>query len=151
MTRKCSKYFQQIWTIELSSELATRASSRLAKHRNIQVLLGESTELLPHILAKIREPAVFWLDAHYSGGVTARGQTDCPLDQELNIIAKHECHEHVILIDDVRLMGCGDYPSLERVSEMVRRINPGYRLEVRDDILRCEPPVRQAATAAMRV
>lgn len=140
MARKCSKHFKQIWTIELSETLATEAARRLAKHRNVRVLCGASSALLPQILAGIREPVVFWLDAHYSGGVTAKGATDCPLEHELEIIAEHVRHDHVILIDDVRLMGSGDYPALERVCELARRINAQYRIEVRDDILRCEPP-----------
>ena len=140
LARKCSRHFKQIWTIELSAKLAADAARRLERHRNVRVLCGESSDLLPQILADIREPVVFWLDAHYSGGVTAKGDTECPLERELRIIAEHTCHEHVILIDDVRLMGTGDYPSLERVCELARRINPRYRTEVRDDILRCELP-----------
>jgi hypothetical protein len=55
------------------------------------------------------------------------------------MIADHRCPGDVILIDDVRMMGSGDYPSLERICELARGINPRYRIEVRDDILRCEP------------
>ena len=91
---------------------------------------------------------VFWLDAHYSGGVTAKGSTECPLEHELQIIAEHACTGHIILIDDVRLMGSGDYPSLARVCELACRINPRYRIEVRDDILRCEPPGNYMACAS---
>jgi len=140
MARKCSKHFKSIWTIELSETLAAEATRRLARYRNVTVRCGESSELLPQILAPICAPAVFWLDAHYSGGVTAKGATECPLERELQMIAEHPCQDHIILIDDVRLMGSGAYPSFERVCELVRRINPRYRVEVRDDILRCEPP-----------
>ena len=111
-------------------------------------MCGESSGLLPQILAAIGEPVVFWLDAHYSGGVTAKGATECPLERELQIIADHAWHNHIILIDDVRLMGSGDYPSLERVCELVGRINPRYRIEVRDDMLRCEPPENGNASAS---
>jgi hypothetical protein len=148
MARKCSKYFKQIWTIELSETLAAEAAKRLGKRRNVRVLRGESSGLLPQILTAIREPVVFWLDAHYSGGVTAKGATECPLVRELQIIAEHACHDHIILIDDVRLMGSGDYPSLKTVCELARRINPRYRIEVRDDILRCEPENTIASTSA---
>lgn len=148
MARKCSKHFKQIWTIELSETLAAEAARRLATRRNVRVVCGESSVLLPQILAAIREPVVFWLDAHYSGGVTAKGATECPLERELQIIAEHTCHDHVILIDDVRLMGSGDYPSLERVCELARCINPRYRIEIRDDFLRCEPPEDGIASAS---
>jgi hypothetical protein len=139
MARKCSGHFKEIWTIELSESLAKEAGKRLRKYRNVHVLQGESCEQLPKVLRGINGPAVFWLDAHYSGGVTAKGLKECPLESELQIIAEHECHDHILLIDDVRLMGAGDYPSLERISELAHRINPHYKVEVRDDILRCEP------------
>ena len=148
MARKCNKHFKQIWTIELSETLAAEATRRLAMRGNVRVMCGESSGLLPQILAAIREPVVFWLDAHYSGGITAKGATECPLERELHIIAEHPCHDHIILIDDVRLMGSGDYPSLERVCELVRLINPRYRIEVRDDMLRCEPPENINANAS---
>jgi len=151
MARKCSKHFKQIWTIELSERLAAEAARRLATRRNVRVLCGESSGLLPQILAAIREPVVFWLDAHYSGGVTAKGASECPLERELQIIAEHACHDHVILIDDVRLMGSGDFPSLERVCELARRVNPRYRIEVRDDILRCEPPENDSESVSAGV
>jgi len=137
MARKCSKHFERIWTIELSETLAAEAARRLATRRNVSVLCGESGGLLPQILEAIRVPAVFWLDAHYSGGATAKGVTECPLELELQIIAEHARHDHIILIDDVRLMGSGDYPSFDRICELARRINPQYRIEVRDDILNC--------------
>ena len=140
MARKCSRHFEQILTIELSEKLAAEAARRLERRRNVRVLCGESSRLLPQILAVIREPVVFWLDAHYSGGATAKGATECPLERELHIIAEHARQDHIILIDDVRLMGSGEYPSLERVCELARRINPRYQIEIRDDILRCEPP-----------
>jgi hypothetical protein len=148
MARNCSKHFKHIWTIELSETLAADATRRLARHRNVSVLCGDSSGLLPQLLVAIGEPAVFWLDAHYSGGVTAKGVTECPLERELQIIADHTFKDHIILIDDVRLMGSGDYPSLEKVHELVRRINPRYRIEARDDILRCEPPENSTASTA---
>jgi predicted Ser/Thr protein kinase/SAM-dependent methyltransferase len=140
MARKCSKHFRQIWTIELSETLAAEAARRLARLRNVHVLCGGSSRLLPQILGGIHEPVVFWLDAHYSGGVTAKGATECPLEDELKIIAEQTSRDHIILIDDVRMMGSGDFPSLERVCELASRINPRYRIEVRDDIVVCEPP-----------
>ena len=140
MARKCSRHFVHIWTIELSETLAAEATKRLWSHPNVHVLCGESSELLPQLLADIREPVIFWLDAHYSGGVTAKGASECPLERELQIISEHARQDHILLIDDVRLMGSGDYPSLERVCELVRQINPRYRIQARDDILTCEPP-----------
>jgi len=140
MVRKCRRHFERIYTIELSERLAAEAAKRLAMYRHVRVLWGNSGELLPQVLAQLNEPAVFWLDAHYSGGITAKGPTECPLEGELRGIALGGRADHVILIDDARLMGQGDFPSLEEIIALARSINPDYRIEVRDDIVRCEPP-----------
>ena len=47
-------------------------------------------------------PAVFWLDAHWSGGETARGATECPVLGEIAAIRAHS-PEHAILVDDAAL------------------------------------------------
>jgi len=138
--RKCRRRFQRIYTIELSEQLAAEAARRLANYSHVQVLQGDTADVLPQVVGQLDGPAVFWLDAHYSGGITARGPTECPLERELRAIASGGRADHVILIDDARLMGQGDFPSLERIIALARSINPDYRIEVRDDIVRCEPP-----------
>jgi len=150
MVRKCRRRFQRIYTIELSEQLAAEAAKRLANYSHVEVLQGDSADLLPQVVAQLNEPAVFWLDAHYSGGMTAKGVTECPLERELRAIALGGRRHHVILIDDARLMGQGDFPSLEKITELARSINPDYRIEVRDDIIRCEPPSNPSGCGGTR-
>jgi hypothetical protein len=139
MARKCRRAFREIITIELSPELARRATGRLAPYRNVRVETGDSARLLPGILAALREPAVFWLDGHYSGGETARGQRETPLLEELESISSHPIRNHAILIDDARLLGTGDYPTWDRLREILARIHPGSVPRIVDDIVRSEP------------
>lgn len=61
-------------TIELSSELHRWAKERLRRYANLELILGDSAQLLPELLSRLNEPACFWLDAHYSGGKTAKGK-----------------------------------------------------------------------------
>jgi len=112
MVRKCRRRFKRIYTIELSEQLAAEAARRLASYSHVQVLQGDSGHVLPEVVGQLNEPAVFWLDAHYSGGMTARGPTECPLEREVRAIALGGRADHVILIDDARLMGQGDFASL---------------------------------------
>jgi hypothetical protein len=105
----------------------------------VRVLEGDSADLLPGLLAGLREPALFWLDGHYSGGLTGRGPTDTPLMRELEAIRQCGIHGHVILIDDARCLGTGDYPATIEVKRALLRIDPLYRVEVAEDIVRCEP------------
>ena len=88
-------------------------------------------------MKQINEPAIFWLDGHYSGGITANSV--CPLRTELtNILAAGQ--RHLILIDDARLLdGTNDYPTLEEVCQLANTHAPWLDFQVKDDIVRLIP------------
>jgi hypothetical protein len=138
MARKCRRAFRSILTIELSDTLARAAARRLAPYPNIRVVQGDSAVRLPELLRQIREPALFWLDGHYSGEGTARGCRDTPLEEELRAITRHEVRGHGILIDDARLLGTGDYPTRERILALLCEACPNAEARIEDDILICE-------------
>jgi hypothetical protein len=140
MARKCSGHFQRVITIELHAGLAAEATRRLARLRNVHVLAGDSARVLPGVLASLGGPALFWLDGHFSGGGTARGERDTPLLAELEAIGRHRVAGHVVLIDDARLLGAGDYPSLDEIRERFGLWHPGSAVKVADDIVRVTPP-----------
>ena len=103
--------------------------------RKSTILEGDSAGALPFILSKLKAPAVFWLDAHASGGETARGAIETPIESELAAILNHPIKTHVILIDDAREFGMGkDYPTLKRVQKQVAGTYQNF--EVKDDIIR---------------
>jgi hypothetical protein len=95
--------FSEVHTIELSAKLAAQARARFAASPQIQVHEGDSAELLPQILAKLAVPALFWLDGHYSEGITARGRGNTPILAEIAAIVRSGRKDAVILIDDLRL------------------------------------------------
>ena len=154
MVRKVRGAFASLVTIELSPALAAEARRKLEPYSGITVLDGDSAEILPRVLAELRDPALFWLDGHYSGGATARGALETPLLEELRVIAAHArgVPGHVVLIDDARLLGTGDYPTRDRVEAILGETMRGYRLTIEDDIARWEPvsPRAGAARAAAR-
>ena len=137
MARRCRHVFREIVTIELDAGLAERAARRLSRFPNIRVVQGDSATRLREILSGVREPALFWLDGHYSGPGTARGASDTPLAAELRAIAAHPVHGHVVLIDDARELGRGDYPSLGDIEGWMRAGDPTAQVEVGDDVVRC--------------
>jgi hypothetical protein len=95
--------------------------------------------VLPQIVAGLKKPALFWLDGHYSGDQTARGNLDTPVSQELQAILSAEVQGHVILIDDVRCFdGTHDYPHLDELLAAIRQ-DGRYEAEVSADILRMVP------------
>jgi hypothetical protein len=101
------------------------------------VVQGDSARCLKDVIKHIDRPVLFWLDGHYSGESTARGVKDTPLSMELDAIARHSIKDHVIMIDDARLFGTGDYPSVDELEKMLLRINNKYAIEIKDDVLRC--------------
>lgn len=139
MARRCAPAFDRVVTIELDPGYAARARRRLGRFANVEVVEGDSARRLPGVLEGIREPALFWLDGHWSGGDTARGEKETPLLEELAAIAAHGVAGHVILVDDARCLGQGDYPGLEELAGRARRVPGIARVEVAEDIVRCTP------------
>jgi hypothetical protein len=131
-------YVDTIHSIELDSVHCHRAQERFAGYPNIHIIHGQSGEVLPEVLNDIEEPCLFWLDAHWSGGSTAKGQADTPIIQEMSCIFNHaRTDEHVILIDDARCFtGENDYPTLEELKRFVLQKRPDCVFEVKDDIIR---------------
>jgi hypothetical protein len=86
-------------------------------------------------------PTLFWLDGHYSGGITSSADLHSPINAELDAILGHAIATHVILIDDARLFtGRDGYPHLDEVLAAVRS-NGRYSAEVSADIIRLLPRV----------
>lgn len=128
--------FRRIVTIELSRDLHRQARSRFAKQGHVETLQGDSGLRIAEVLESIDRPALFWLDAHWSGGVTARAELDTPIGAELSAILDHPVKGHVVLIDDAREFdGCASYPTLKALSATVSARRPGSRIEVIDDIV----------------
>jgi hypothetical protein len=122
--------FREIYSIERDDYLAARAKRKFAARPNIHLFHGDSGEVLPRIVHAIKEPTLFWLDAHW-------GAESAPIRQELDCIYRHPVRDHVLLIDDARYFdGHGDYPSIEELREQATREYPGSVVESKDDIVR---------------
>ena len=132
-------HFKKIYSIELSEKLFNRARKRFKDHLHIKIVQGDSGTVLNKLMAEIDSPALFWLDGHYSGGITAKGEKECPVPEELKIILKSP-FSHTILIDDARLFnGAHDYPTIDQIEEIIKANNRQYRVETKDDIIRLTP------------
>jgi hypothetical protein len=146
MVKAMAPYFKKILTIELSKEIHQETSKKLSHLHNVSFLQGDSTDVLPDILKNITEPAIFWLDGHYSAGITARGKKDTPIIEELNSI-KYSLYKdrHVILIDDARLFTenseHNDYPTVREINEWVNLNIPNSSLINEHDIIMIIPKI----------
>jgi hypothetical protein len=143
--------FERIVSIELDRTLYERAKRRLQPYKQITVLQGDSGKVITRVMKEISQPVLFWLDAHYSGGITARGEIDSPIFAELDVILAHPIKNHVILIDDARdFTGKDGYPTLPQLREYLMRKRPDLNLEVRHDVIRIHQvqTLRQPESAA---
>ena len=94
-----SDLFDSVVTIERSEEIFQKIDK--AQHPGIQFICGDTRQTLQKIVPALPRPALFWLDAHWSGGQTYGAQDECPLLGELEII-NAALPEHFLLIDDAR-------------------------------------------------
>lgn len=140
MSQHASQMFRVVHTIELGPELAMRSRRALAGAPNVTVHQGDSGSILGDLLRTIDTSCMFWLDGHYSGGTTARGELDTPILAELEAISSHHVRPHAILIDDARVFGAdGAYPTLEEVILKLRQIDPAFKIAVSSDIIWAAP------------
>lgn len=129
--------FSRIFSIEIDEILFMKAKKRFDKFNHISIIQGDSAKVLPDLLKNINHPCLFWLDGHYSGGITGKGELKTPIMQELQCILKHPVEEHIILIDDAwYFVGQNDYPLLEGLKNFVSNIDSSLIFEVENDIIR---------------
>ena len=134
---------EQVYSIELSEDLFADATKRFQNASNVHIIHGNSGEVLKFLVKKINQPAIYWLDGHYSSEFylgdkyirTARGDKITPVIEELETLL-HDIHAHVILIDDARLFSEKfGYPALETIFEMVKKSKFSYEAIVVKDII----------------
>ncbi len=131
--------FSRIYSIELADDLYRAAVRRFKGARNVTILHGDSATLLPQLAADLKEPTLFWLDGHYSGGVTARGMQDTPIVVELEAVLARPYND-VLLIDDLRLFtGRDGYPTASDLQALISSRRPDYAFATEMDIARVVP------------
>lgn len=130
--------FDKVISIELAPHLAKAAEKRFKHDNNVQIIEGDSATVLSEIVSSLTDPAIYWLDGHYSAGITAKGETECPIYGELRAILADTKNHHVILIDDAGLFnGTGDYPNIDDVKAFILEKNPRYKIGIEDNIICC--------------
>lgn len=142
-TRNALPLFQETHSIELAPHLYQRAIARFKDYANVHLYCGDSAQLLPQILPTVSGRILFWLDGHYSGNSTAKGDCNTPIIGELQAIAKSGITDAIILIDDIRCFQGPDaapedsvfsgYPTCAELEKLVLNINPQYQFKIFQD------------------
>ncbi len=131
------KNFSALHSIEVEPTLYSRAHKYFAGYKHISIIEGDSALKLKEILKTIdKEPILFWLDGHYSGGITGMGEKKCPVFEELETIFNNAIQGKYILIDDARCFnGTDDYPTMIELNDYVYKREASLKLEVLNDII----------------
>ena len=109
-----SNLFESVLSVEADPTLAkcARALVGYMGIHNTEIHEGHSVEFVKRLEPRVGSQCVFFLDAHYSRGITTRMYGNCPLQEELNVIVSR-FPKAVIVADDVRTMnGRRGFPSL---------------------------------------
>lgn len=142
-----STEFDQLYSIELSEELAKKAQQKFVHEKHIKIIQGNSDVILKDVLPELRTQSIFWLDGHYSGEFTlnnnfiqtAKGLLNTPVLQEIDLILNCDI-KHIILIDDARLFnGKEDYPTIRHLKKILRNHKDDWEFKILKDIIRILP------------
>tara|TARA_B100001167_G_scaffold190895_1_gene158978 strand:+ start:1311 stop:1889 length:579 start_codon:yes stop_codon:yes gene_type:complete len=107
-TKLAQNIFNKVYTIELNNKLYNKARKNLASDSTL-VLHGDSASVLNNILNDLDKNSLFFLDAHWAGDLSSKGETDTPLWKELNVIKQRDGkYNDVIVIDDISWLGKKD-------------------------------------------
>ena len=110
-TKRCAPEFQRIVTIEIDEKLAQNAKQFLCNNLNIEVLQGDVIDCLPNILDRDDiQNVLVYLDGHFSGGITGKGEIDEPACDAINILTKYADKLSAFIVDDFREFGKPGFP-----------------------------------------
>jgi FkbM family methyltransferase len=134
--------FKKLYSIELSEMLYKRSVERFLQYPHVQLLQGDSGQIIPKILSELKEPAIFYLDGHFSGGLTVKTDVNTPIWEELSAILEHPIKDHIILIDDARLfVGEKGYPTVKELLDLIQKSGQKKSFEIEDDLISIVPAV----------
>ena len=115
-TKFLSENFNFVHSIEPSKKCLRIARKNLRFSKNVALYEGTSEICFESICSSLKGDVCFWLDGHYSEGITFKGNVDTPILFELGTIKKYleNFSNIVILIDDIRTSHIDkeNYPNL---------------------------------------
>ena len=149
-----SAHFGKVVSIEALESLYDQAVERYRAIPNLQILLGDSREILPAVVRELGGPALFWLDAHWSGTQTAGEREQCPLVREIEVITQSPI-SHFILADDARLFlsppplpnEIGQWPPIYEVMRTLHAKGNHPYIVIHDDVIVAVPPKAESTVA----
>jgi hypothetical protein len=135
-TSVLSKVAKMVYSIEPEPTLFSKAEQRFRNTSNVKIIKGLSEDVFPKLLPTISGNICFWLDGHYSEGITFKGPQDTPIIDELTVIGRNitKTSKIVVMVDDIR---CFDpknpeysaYPPVDVLVDWARKHNLIWHIE----------------------
>ena len=126
--------FGRIISIEVGDFMYKRAKDIFSDCPQVTIMYGDSGVVLGPLLAGIDEQITFWLDGHFAGPLTGRGEKVNPLEEELVAIKAHKIRTHTIIIDDVKQIEEELGIDRERLRGMLLDINKDYEIVFTNEV-----------------
>ena len=139
-----SSSFEKIFSIEIVKNLydiGVKVYKKEIDKNRLTLIHDDSKNIEKYVNDEIlNKKTIFFLDAHH---VTSNSQ--CPIIDELNAINKLSFKEHVICIDDIRLLNAkrawglkvdARYNThLEHIIDEIKKINNNYKIKYLNGIV----------------
>ena len=122
--------FEKVISFEIDESLYNHCVDRYKNNPNVEIILGDSAFELKRFLDKNKNNQfTYWLDGHYSGGITGIGVKEYPIIEELEAILQRDVKGEVIYIDDMRLLrSFSDDINLSKIEKMCLLYKPECKI-----------------------
>jgi hypothetical protein len=135
-TERMAEEFEHVISIEIDVSIFKKCARYFQGFPNVKIINGDSGKVLFELVEDLDLPTTFWLDGHFSAGLTGEGDGITPILMEIQAISKSKVRGHVILIDDARdFNGEAGYPTVLQIQGLVSGTLPGSSVKVEDDMI----------------
>lgn len=142
--------FDKIFSIEIREDFVQKAKTKFSNKQNVKIICDDSSNLNLY-LNNVTEKCLFFLDAHVDNSNIKNFKFRCPLFEEIKAIKNHHIKNHIICIDDVRILKnknpwnekqYGNINFLEEIQKNILSINSEYKFFyldgfIKNDVLLC--------------
>jgi hypothetical protein len=132
--------FDKVYCIEIRSdwvELGKQIFKEDIQKDRYNLYLDDSTNMKKYLIDNnFKDKTMFFLDAHVDNGNIHNYKKKCPLFEELEAIADLKRKDHIIMIDDLRIIttsfpwgetSYGNIDFLQQIKQKILSINENYK------------------------
>lgn len=122
--------FKKIISFEVEKSLYEHCVNRYKDNPDVEIIFGDSIIEMPKFLDINKNTSfTYWLDRHWSGGITGCGIKEYPIIEELHFILQREVKNELIYIDDMRLLrSYSDDINLNKIKDICLSYKPNCKI-----------------------